>query len=132
MGELCGTSVSLRCQLPMEDLDALVSITCDEDLSNLMEEYNQAESSTMKIKAFLYLHKTSSSPTPSNDGSSSPKSPSNMHIAGNGCCNSRVSPVFSGKHHIPKPNGYSSCYNNKRVPCHVNVSAGRIENGNHW
>ncbi|XWS22648.1 hypothetical protein CRYUN_Cryun29cG0054300 [Craigia yunnanensis] len=32
MGEMCGTAVSLRCQLPTEDLDALVSITSDEDL----------------------------------------------------------------------------------------------------
>ncbi|KAK1376592.1 Octicosapeptide/Phox/Bem1p family protein [Heracleum sosnowskyi] len=130
MGELCGTSVSLRCQLPMEDLDALVSITCDEDLSNLMEEYDQAECSSMKIRAFLSLHKTAS-PTPSNHDSTSPKSPSNMP---NGCCNSRVSPVFSAKHNTPRPNGYSSCYNKTaaRVPCYANVNPGRIQNGNHW
>ncbi|XP_048318843.2 protein PAL OF QUIRKY isoform X2 [Ziziphus jujuba] len=55
MGELCGTSVSLRCQLPTEDLDALVSITCDEDLANLIEEYDRAASppSNLKIRAFL-------------------------------------------------------------------------------
>ncbi|KAA8529634.1 hypothetical protein F0562_034266 [Nyssa sinensis] len=55
LGELCGTSVSLRCQLPTEDLDALVSITSDEDLANLMEEYDQAASpsSSLKIRAFL-------------------------------------------------------------------------------
>uniref|UniRef100_A0A803M753 PB1 domain-containing protein n=1 Tax=Chenopodium quinoa TaxID=63459 RepID=A0A803M753_CHEQI len=40
MGELCGESVSLRCQLPTEDLDALVSIKSDEDLANLIEEYD--------------------------------------------------------------------------------------------
>ncbi|XP_022892003.1 uncharacterized protein LOC111406871 [Olea europaea var. sylvestris] len=38
LGEMSGTSVvNLRCQLPKEDLDALVSITSDEDLANLIE-----------------------------------------------------------------------------------------------
>ncbi|PPD84056.1 hypothetical protein GOBAR_DD19004 [Gossypium barbadense] len=41
MGEMCGTSVSLRCQLPTEDLDALVSITSDEELAYLIEEYDR-------------------------------------------------------------------------------------------
>ncbi|OVA17080.1 Phox/Bem1p [Macleaya cordata] len=56
LGELCGSSVSLRCQLTTEDLDALVSITSDEDLANLIEEYDRASkaaSSTLKIRAFL-------------------------------------------------------------------------------
>ncbi|CAM9002094.1 hypothetical protein QQ045_001831 [Rhodiola kirilowii] len=58
LGELCGASVSLRCQLPSEDLDALVSITSDEDLANLIEEYDKAAaasatSSSLKIRAFL-------------------------------------------------------------------------------
>uniref|UniRef100_A0A7N1A7Y7 PB1 domain-containing protein n=1 Tax=Kalanchoe fedtschenkoi TaxID=63787 RepID=A0A7N1A7Y7_KALFE len=58
LGELCGSSVSLRCQLPSEDLDALVSITSDEDLANLIEEYDKAAassatSSSLKIRAFL-------------------------------------------------------------------------------
>ncbi|KAJ0436143.1 putative PB1 domain-containing protein [Helianthus annuus] len=33
LGELCGKTVSLRCQLPTEDLDALVCIKSDEDLT---------------------------------------------------------------------------------------------------
>ncbi|KAM1047476.1 hypothetical protein ACFX15_026249 [Malus domestica] len=57
--ELCGpsvTAVSLRCQLPTEDLDALVSIKSDEDLVNLIEEYDRAASSAnMKIRALLSL-----------------------------------------------------------------------------
>ncbi|CAL5349828.1 unnamed protein product [Camellia sinensis] len=68
MGELCGgTSVSLRCQLPTEDLDALVSITSDEDLSNLIEEYDRASSPPLKIRAFLSLPKSAKklSPPPS-------------------------------------------------------------------
>ncbi|KAK6116549.1 hypothetical protein DH2020_049655 [Rehmannia glutinosa] len=71
--EMCGTSVSLRCQLPTEDLDALVSITSDEDLANLIEEYDRAAAavappSSVKIRAFLSAPKTtrkSSSPTSS-------------------------------------------------------------------
>ncbi|CAK7332567.1 unnamed protein product [Dovyalis caffra] len=63
--ELCGTSVSLRCQLPKEDLDALVSITSDEDLANLVEEYDRAAAPTasLKIRAFLSLPKKSVLPS---------------------------------------------------------------------
>ncbi|XP_077212090.1 RAF-like serine/threonine-protein kinase PRAF [Tasmannia lanceolata] len=56
LGELYGSAVSLRCQLPTEDLDALVSITSDEDLINLMEEYDRASrerADPLKIRAFL-------------------------------------------------------------------------------
>ncbi|KAJ0725820.1 putative PB1 domain-containing protein [Helianthus annuus] len=69
LGELCGTSATLRCQLPTEDLDALVSITSDEDLVNLIEEYDHQstrQSKSLKIRAFLSLPKRSSpSPSPS-------------------------------------------------------------------
>ncbi|GKD93252.1 putative PB1 domain-containing protein [Tanacetum coccineum] len=61
LGELCGTPVALRCQLPTEDLDALISITCDEDLANLVEEY---DATSTKIRAFLTLNKKPS-PIPS-------------------------------------------------------------------
>ncbi|KAK7827209.1 pectinesterase inhibitor 10 [Quercus suber] len=71
LGELCGTSVSLRCQLPSEDLDALVSITSDEDLANLIEEYDKAASppSSLKVRAFL------SPPKPPRKSISSPPLP---------------------------------------------------------
>ncbi|EHA8590062.1 hypothetical protein COCNU_scaffold014606G000020 [Cocos nucifera] len=56
--EMCGWgAVSLRCQLPTEDLDALVSITSDEDLANLLEEYDLASRDRvdpLKIRAFLF------------------------------------------------------------------------------
>ncbi|RWV81688.1 hypothetical protein GW17_00056863, partial [Ensete ventricosum] len=62
--ELCGWgAVSLRCQLPTEDLDALVSVTSDEDLANLVEEYDIASRdrpSPLKIRAFLFLTPPSS------------------------------------------------------------------------
>ncbi|CAA6667997.1 unnamed protein product [Spirodela intermedia] len=58
MAELCGwgVPVSLRCQHPTEDLDALVSVTSDEDLDNLLEEYDVAgrdRDSQHKVRAFL-------------------------------------------------------------------------------
>nr|XP_043606254.1 uncharacterized protein LOC122578371 [Erigeron canadensis] len=73
--ELCGTPVALlRCQLPSEDLDALVSITSDEDLVNLIEEYErtQQQPPDFKVRAFLSLPKNPSSPISSPIASCSP------------------------------------------------------------
>lgn len=56
-GESCGSSMSLKCKLPTEDLDVLVSVTCDEDLKNLIQEYNRVSALTnqeMKIRALLF------------------------------------------------------------------------------
>ena len=84
LAELCGSSVNLRCQLPTEDLDALVSITCDEDLANLIEEYDRASPppSSLKIRAFLSPPKpavTKKPPSPPSSSSASssvsPRSP---------------------------------------------------------
>lgn len=70
--------MSIRCQLPTEDLDALVSIKSDEDLINLLEEYNQltllTSSSTMKIRAFLSPIYASSKSTTTRVSSSSSSS----------------------------------------------------------
>ncbi|XP_022151767.1 uncharacterized protein LOC111019672 [Momordica charantia] len=77
LGQLCGTCVSLRCQLPSEDMDALVSITSDEDLANLIEEYDRAASppSSLKIRAFLSPPKSMKKfPLPSSSASSSSSS----------------------------------------------------------
>ncbi|KAG2321615.1 hypothetical protein Bca52824_014828 [Brassica carinata] len=53
LGEVCGMKVSsLRCQLPADDLDALVTVSSDEDLANLMEEYDLA-ATALKIHVFL-------------------------------------------------------------------------------
>lgn len=71
MGELCGWgSVSVRCQLPTEDLDALVSITSDEDLANLIEEYDLSfnrdrANGPLKIRAFLHETPAKSTKSPS-------------------------------------------------------------------
>ncbi|WOL04169.1 hypothetical protein Cni_G12890 [Canna indica] len=57
--ELCGWgAVSIRCQLPADDMDALVSVTSDEDLVNVVNEYDVAAGRDRllrppKIRAFL-------------------------------------------------------------------------------
>lgn len=99
MGEMCGSSVSLRCQLPADDLDALISITSDEDLANLVEEYDRAAaapSSSFKIRAFLSAPKSIKkvSPPPSSACSfsshaSTPKSPFGLYT---GCGGGGIPP----------------------------------------
>ncbi|XP_038704380.1 uncharacterized protein LOC120000382 [Tripterygium wilfordii] len=135
LGVLCGTSVSLRCQLPTEDLDALVSITSDEDLANLIEEYDLASPppSSLKIKAFLSLPKKTSPPPSS--ASSSSSSNSSMYCSGS---ISRSSMPANDRcyHQIRKPVGLSVKSAGKRphytYHAHGNPSQiYLIHNGNH-
>ncbi|XP_030458262.1 uncharacterized protein LOC115678908 [Syzygium oleosum] len=42
LAEFCGVAVALKCELPGGDLETLVSIKSDEDLANLIEEYDEA------------------------------------------------------------------------------------------
>ncbi|XVE63915.1 hypothetical protein DITRI_Ditri07aG0059400 [Diplodiscus trichospermus] len=56
--EFCGYSVTLRCQLPNGDLDTLISIKSDDDLANVIEEYDEAaltsiSSAPSKIRTIL-------------------------------------------------------------------------------
>lgn len=76
LGELCGSSVTLRCQLPKGDLETLISITSDEDLANIIEEYDRVSSKLphpLKIRAILSPPKSlkTVSPSPSSLSSSS-------------------------------------------------------------
>lgn len=135
LGELCGTSVSLRCQLPTEDLDALVSITCDEDLANLIEEYDRAASppSTMKIRAFLSPPKSVKkiSPPPSSASSSSSytassSTPRSLMPAVDRCLR-QISPPAATQKSTGK--GIPHCaYHAHGSPRHIYL----IHNGNHW
>lgn len=47
---------TIKYQLPGEDLDALVSVSCDEDLQNMMEEYSVLDSGegSQKLRIFLF------------------------------------------------------------------------------
>ncbi|GMJ09700.1 hypothetical protein HRI_004639200 [Hibiscus trionum] len=85
MGAMCGTSVNLRCQLPTHDLDVLVSISTDEELRYIIEEYDRSASSPeslVKIKAFLSspksARKSTSQPSPSSSSSSTSSSNSSI------------------------------------------------------
>ncbi|XP_030475465.1 uncharacterized protein LOC115692673 [Syzygium oleosum] len=54
--EFCGFSVVLRCALPDGDLETLISVKSDEDLANLIAEYDRASlgsPSPKKIRAVL-------------------------------------------------------------------------------
>ncbi|KVI04432.1 extensin-3-like [Cynara cardunculus var. scolymus] len=57
---LHGRQFSLKYQLPSEDLDSLVSVTTDEDLDNMVEEYDRLNSSNpssrpLRLRLFLFL-----------------------------------------------------------------------------
>lgn len=64
--------LSIRYQLPNEDLDALISVTSDEDVENMMDEYDRLSTSspggggaaaarTPRIRLFLFPHSDDSS-----------------------------------------------------------------------
>ncbi|CAH8361002.1 unnamed protein product [Eruca vesicaria subsp. sativa] len=131
MAEMCGSTVTIRCQLPTEDLDALVSITCDEDLANLIEEYDLV-SSSMKIRVFLNpprssvkstlspppLALPSSNTSSSSSTSSSPRSPS------------------VSKPPLPPSPPRLTMVKNQCYGCYVHQRSSRnmylVHNGNHW
>ncbi|PWA86383.1 Phox/Bem1p [Artemisia annua] len=59
---LHGRHFSLKYQLPSEDLDSLVSVTTDEDLDNMIEEYDRLNASNpsakpLRLRLFLFLSK---------------------------------------------------------------------------
>jgi len=83
LSEFCGSSVILKCQLPKGDLETLISITNDEDLANIIEEYDRASlklAHPTKIRAVLFppksVKKISSAPSLSSASSSASHSPS--------------------------------------------------------
>ncbi|KAL2925227.1 Pre-mRNA-processing ATP-dependent RNA helicase PRP5 [Bienertia sinuspersici] len=153
MGELCGTSVSLRCQLPTEDLDALVSVKSDEDLVNLIEEYDRVSSSSsaMKVRAFLSTigspkattsslspqssmkSLTPKSLSPSTSLSAAESSPkfstveSSPRFSAAEASPRFVPPVMAYPVYYPKP-ANRNCLHCCRNSSHVYL----IHNGNHW
>jgi hypothetical protein len=79
--ELCGSSAKLRCQLPNGDLETLISITNDEDLANIINEYERVSlklTHPLKIRAILLQPKSlvKVSSDPSSASSSASRSPS--------------------------------------------------------
>ncbi|GAB2289465.1 hypothetical protein Dimus_023774 [Dionaea muscipula] len=132
--ELCGNSVTLRCQLPSEELDdVLVSIKSDEDLANVIEVYDRASSMSsreLKIRAFLYPLKAAvSSPTSSSSSSAASctdsSSPTNRR-------SSPPAPPRSAIRQVPAPGAgiRPTCYNkydavrSRYHPCNLQANHG--------
>ncbi|XP_068638135.1 protein PAL OF QUIRKY-like [Aristolochia californica] len=55
---LDGRSFTLKYQLPNEDLDSLISVTTDEDLDNMIEEYDRTSTSIKPSRVRLFLFPT--------------------------------------------------------------------------
>ncbi|KAI4336216.1 hypothetical protein L6164_014770 [Bauhinia variegata] len=72
--EFSGSSVTLRCQLPNGDLETLISITNDDDLANIIEEYDRVSSSLahpLKVRAILLPPKSLKKVSPASSTASS-------------------------------------------------------------
>ncbi|KAF3793650.1 hypothetical protein EJ110_NYTH03408 [Nymphaea thermarum] len=164
LGELCGEpgSVCVRCQLPTEDLDALVSVTSDEDLLNLIEEYdrfNRGKPSPLKIRAFLSprrgsTKKPSSPPSPSLstlkllDSGKLPKPAGKILVPSTGrCIHQILAPERShglNHHHyrhliIPVDGCSDSAFKTVELPLRYyyvqgnpNTNLPMVHNGNQW
>lgn len=56
--ELCGwDAVTVRCQLPTEDMDALVTVTGDGDFASVQDEYDARQGTPqqqLRIRVFLF------------------------------------------------------------------------------
>lgn len=62
LSSLCNGDVFFKYQLPGEDLDALISVTNDEDLEHMMVEYDQSHRASAKparLRLFLFPQKPS-------------------------------------------------------------------------
>ncbi|CAL0325678.1 unnamed protein product [Lupinus luteus] len=58
MVDTCGQPVVIKYQLPEEDLDALVSVSCADDVENMMDEYDKlverSPDGSAKLRVFLF------------------------------------------------------------------------------
>ncbi|XP_073129070.1 uncharacterized protein [Henckelia pumila] len=50
---ICNQPHTIKYQLPGEDLDALISVSSDEDLHHMIEEYHDLERSSQRLRIFL-------------------------------------------------------------------------------
>ncbi|KAK9684782.1 hypothetical protein RND81_10G232100 [Saponaria officinalis] len=107
--ELCGYAVTLRCQLPTEDLDVLVTIKSDEDLANIIEEYDKSSKISgkeMKIRAILSSPKSlfrNSASTPASPVSSPSSSPDLTPFTDHNRWNHRKPPMSAAmQRNIPR------------------------------
>ncbi|KAK4778249.1 hypothetical protein SAY87_018436 [Trapa incisa] len=63
---ICPQQHTIKYQLPGEDLDALISVSTDEDLHHMIEEYQELEKvgGSQKLRLFLMLTNEMDNPTP--------------------------------------------------------------------
>ncbi|CAI9771190.1 unnamed protein product [Fraxinus pennsylvanica] len=59
---ICNHPHTIKYQLPCEDLDALISVSSDEDLQHMIEEYHDLERSSQRLRLFLDSSFDSESP----------------------------------------------------------------------
>ncbi|GAB4860654.1 hypothetical protein Ancab_035817 [Ancistrocladus abbreviatus] len=144
--ELCGNSVTMRCQFPNEDMDMLVTIKSDEDLANVIEEYDRISSISardLKIRAILSLTKSLKYyPTPSSSSSStassvdrSPtKSSTRSSSRGSGSATSKATPVrrISPPTVGAKYNTVNDCYYPCNLQADSRLSANLVHHPNFW
>ncbi|TVU25670.1 hypothetical protein EJB05_28175 [Eragrostis curvula] len=132
--EMCGWDVSLRCQLPTEDLDALVSVTSHDDLANLLEEYDAASKDSLeplKIRAFLFplaqsLPRSSSPSTPLPASKPSP----NAHLRRkNSSAAGRVSPTCAPRWWVAPQLASRPA---RHQPPQARSHGYLVHNGSHW
>lgn len=64
LSKLSGTTnISIKYQLPNEDLDSLITVTTDEDVENMMEEFDRLVQSHKSARLRLFLFPTDSDST---------------------------------------------------------------------
>ncbi|KAK6133403.1 hypothetical protein DH2020_032867 [Rehmannia glutinosa] len=62
LSKLSGTTnISIKYQLPNEDLDALITVTADEDVENMMEEYDRLSQGQKSARLRVFLFPTDNS-----------------------------------------------------------------------
>ncbi|KDP35946.1 hypothetical protein JCGZ_09918 [Jatropha curcas] len=95
LAALCGdTDISFKYQLPGEDLDALISVTNDDDLEHMMNEYDRLYRASAKpARMRLFLFPVSPSPAAS-FGSEGSKSERDRFVEA----------LNSGPSHVPETN----------------------------
>ncbi|KAL9159620.1 hypothetical protein ABFS82_08G146200 [Erythranthe guttata] len=70
LSKLYGTaSVCIKYQLPNEDLDALITVTADEDVENMMEEYDRLSHAPKSARLRLFLFPIDENNNNTNDSS---------------------------------------------------------------
>ncbi|QHO57433.1 TIR-NBS-LRR type disease resistance protein [Arachis hypogaea] len=113
LGELCGSSVTLRCQLPNGDLETLISVTNDEDLTHIIEEYDRASSKLphpLKIRAVLFPPKSSRKVSPATS------SPSLSSSASSSASHSPARSPYTSAESLPHAAAYRVVRQSRPVP----------------